>query len=164
VVANHVFCRSCGYIPCVCRHEQWWMHRYVAQIPGFTKSLCIHNHTQSGWDRPKSYSSKPCGNNSEVIGIDWAAVGICQSCPARSKQSTAHMVPEYWSWWIWYPRKWSLPTLWSGTEESASWLDESTDHHYTDDFADSAVLWGLYNVADREWRLVAVWWTIILDC
>jgi len=49
VVANQVFCRSCGYIPHVCRNEQWWRHRNAAQIPVFTKSICIHNHSQNGW-------------------------------------------------------------------------------------------------------------------
>jgi len=69
VVANQVFCGSCGYIPHVCRNVQWWKHRNATQIPELTKSLCIHNHTQSRRDRPKSYSSKPCSNKSEVLGI-----------------------------------------------------------------------------------------------
>jgi len=36
----------------------------------FAKSLCIRNYTQSRQARPKSHSSKPCGNNSEVLGVD----------------------------------------------------------------------------------------------
>jgi len=101
VVANQVFCGSCGYIPHVCRNRQWSMHRNAAQIPGFTKSLCIRNHSHSGRDRLKSYSTKPCSNNSEVLGIEWAVAGICISYPTRGKQSTRYMVTKYGTWWLW---------------------------------------------------------------
>jgi len=101
LMANQVFCRSCGYIPHVCKNGQWWMLSNAAQIPGFTKSLCICNYTQSGRDRPKSYSSNRCSNISEVQGIEWAAAGIYTSCPARAKPSTTHMVTEYGPWWLW---------------------------------------------------------------
>ena len=101
VVANQVFCKSCGYIPPVCRNGQWWTDINAALIPGFTQSLCICNHTKSGRDRPQSYCSKPWGNNSEVLAIERAAAGICTNCPVRAKQSTRHMVTEYRSWWLW---------------------------------------------------------------
>jgi len=101
VVANEAFCGSCGYIPHVCQNWQRWTHRNAAQIPGFMKSLCIHNHTQSGRDRPKSYSCKSCSNNSEILGFEWAVAGICTSCPARAKPSITHMVTKYRSWWLW---------------------------------------------------------------
>jgi len=101
VVANQVFCGSCGYIPHVCRNGQWWMHRNAAQIAGFTKSLGSCNHTQSGRDRPKSYCSKQCSYNSEVLGVKWAAEDICMSYLARAKQSSMYMVTKYGSWWLW---------------------------------------------------------------
>ena len=100
VVANNVLSGWCGYIPHEWRNGQWWMHRNAAQMPGFTKSLCIHNRTLSGWDRPKSYSCKSCSSNSEILGVEWAAAGICTSCTARAKPSTTHMVAEYRSWWL----------------------------------------------------------------
>jgi hypothetical protein len=31
---------------------------------------CVRNYTQSGKDRPQSHSSKPCGDKSEVLGVD----------------------------------------------------------------------------------------------
>jgi len=102
VVSNQVFCGSCGYIPHVCWYGQRWTHRNAAQIPGFTKSLCICNYTLSGWNRPKSSSSKPCRDNSEGLSIEWAAAGNCTSYPARATQSTIYMVTEYVSWWQWY--------------------------------------------------------------
>ena len=76
------------------------MHRNAAQIPGFTKSLSIHNHTQSGHDRPKSYSCKSSSNNAEILGIESAAAGMCMSSPAREKLSTTNMITEYRSWWL----------------------------------------------------------------
>jgi len=101
VVANKLLRGSCAYIPQGWRNGKWWTHRNAAQIPGFTISLCICNDTQSGRDRPKSYSCKPCSNYSEVLGIEWAAAGISTSCPARAKQSTTHMDTDYGSWWLW---------------------------------------------------------------
>jgi len=162
VVANEVFCGWCGYIPHVCRNEQWWTHRNAAQIPGFTKSLYIHNHTHSGRDRPKSYSCKSCSNNSEILGIEWAAAGICTSCTARAKMSPTHMVTDYRSRWLWSVREWSPPTLPSRANESTAWLDTSTEHYEIDDIPDSGGSWGPYKAADREWRHVAVWWTVTL--
>ena len=53
------------------------------------------NYTQSGWDRAKSHSNKPCGNNSEVLGIEWAAAGICTGCRTGAKQSSTHMAIEH---------------------------------------------------------------------
>jgi len=94
-VANQVFCGSCGYIPHVCRNAQWWMRRNGAQIPGFTKYLSIHNYTQSGRDRPKSYTSKPCSNSSEVMDIESAAAGICMSCPATANVMREESTPRY---------------------------------------------------------------------
>jgi len=101
VVVNKVFCGSCGHIPPVSRDGQWWTDRNGAHFPGFIQFLCICNGTQSGQYRPKSYCSKPCGNNSKVVGIQWAVAGICTSCSVRAKQSTTHMVIEYRSWWLW---------------------------------------------------------------
>jgi len=86
VVANEVFCESCGYIQHVCRNWKWWTHRNAAQISWFVKSLCIHCDTQSWRYQPKSYSGKPCSNHSELLGIEWAAAGICTSCPVRENQ------------------------------------------------------------------------------
>ena len=99
-VANRVFCGSCGYITHICRNGQWWTHRNAAQILGFTKSLCICNYTQSRRDWPKSYSSKPCSNNSEVLGIEWAVAGIWTSCLARANPSSTPMITEYRSRWL----------------------------------------------------------------
>ena len=64
VVAHKVICGSFGYFLHVCKNGQWRVHRNAAQIPRFTKSLCVCYYTQSGWDRPQSHSSKPCGENS----------------------------------------------------------------------------------------------------
>jgi len=85
VVANQEFCGPCGYVPHVCRNGQWWTNRNAAYIPGFTKSLCICNNTQSRWDGPKSYCSDPCCYNSDDLGIEWATAGICTSCQAWAK-------------------------------------------------------------------------------
>jgi len=93
-VANKVFCGSGGYIPHLCQNGQSWTDSNAAQIPGFTKSHWIHNCTQSGWDRPKSYSGKSCSNNSEILGIAWAAAHNCPSCMARAKWSTTHMITD----------------------------------------------------------------------
>ena len=101
VVAQKRFCRSLGYFLHVCRDEQWWAHRNAAQIPRFAKSLCVHNFTQSGWDRPQSHRSKLCDNNSEVLGIEWAAPGICMDCPTGAKQSYTHLVIKHWTKWLW---------------------------------------------------------------
>jgi len=69
-VANQVFCWSFGYIPHVCRNGQWWPLRNAAQIRWLMKSLCIHNHTQPGWEHPTSYNCNPCSNNSELSVLD----------------------------------------------------------------------------------------------
>jgi len=83
-----LFCPLPGQV----RHLKWWLtkffvdnvdifHMYAEmgndectemqlEFHGFTKSLCIHNHTQCGRDRPKSYSCKSCSNNSEILGIE----------------------------------------------------------------------------------------------
>jgi len=82
VVANQVSCASCGYSLHVCRNEQWWAHRNAAQIVEFTKSLCIRNYTPRGPERRISFSSTLHRNDSEVLGMDWAAAGIYMSCPA----------------------------------------------------------------------------------
>jgi len=76
VVSNQLFCRSCGYIPHVCRNGQWWIDRNSAQIPGFAQSLCICNDTQSGLGQTKSYCTKASSNYSEVLGIERAVAGI----------------------------------------------------------------------------------------
>jgi len=100
-VANWVFCGSCGYIPHVCRTGKRWTHRDAAQFPGLKKSLCVCNYTQSGSDRPNSYSSKPCSKTSEVLGCEWAASGMCMSCPARAIHGSPKLVTCYGSWWLW---------------------------------------------------------------
>jgi hypothetical protein len=66
------------------------------------------------------------------------------------------------SWGLWYLREWSPPTLWSCPNDSPARLDESTKHHNNNDLLDSAVPWGPYDAADRQWRHLAVWWTINL--
>ena len=101
VVTLQIFCGLCGYIPHVCRYGQRWMHRNAAQIPGFTKSLCIRFYTYSWWNWPKSYTFTPCSNISDVLGIELAAAGICMSCPGRANLGNTHMVTEYNSWWLW---------------------------------------------------------------
>jgi hypothetical protein len=95
VVANQVFCQSYGYIPPVFRVGQQWTYRNAAQIPAFMKFLCIRTHTQSGQDRPKSCSCKPCSINSEMFGIGWVMPNNCTSCPAGGNQSTTPLVAEY---------------------------------------------------------------------
>jgi len=100
-VANQALYGLFGYNPHVCRNGQWWMYRNATWIPGFTKSLIILKYTQSGQDRPKSYSSIQCSKSLEVQVIEWAVAGICTSCPAGAKQSTTHMVTGYGSWWLW---------------------------------------------------------------
>jgi len=101
VVANEVVCRYCGYIPHECRNGQCWRDRNAVQIPGFTKSLCIHNDTEIGQDRPQSYTSKWCGNNSEVLGIERAVAEICTSCLAGAQPGTTYMFTEFRSLWLW---------------------------------------------------------------
>jgi len=101
VVANEVFCGSCGYIPHVCWNGQWWTHRNAAQIPEFTISIWIGNYTHSEQDRPISLSCIPCCNNSEVRGIERAVAGIGTSSPVRAKQTTTHMGAQVGSWWLW---------------------------------------------------------------
>jgi len=66
--------------------QQWAMmnRQKFSSIPGFMQSLCIVNNMQNGLDRLKSYCSKRCGNNSEVLGVEWAAAGISISCPVRA--------------------------------------------------------------------------------
>jgi len=88
VVANEVFCRSCGCFPHVCRDGQWWTHWNAAQIPRFTQSLCIRNNTQSGRDLYISHCSTQCGNKSGFLCTEWGAAGICTSCPVTAQQST----------------------------------------------------------------------------
>ena len=100
VAVNKAFCGSCGYILRVDRNGRWWSDRNGDLIPGFTQSLCIRNDTQTGRDQPNLYCSKLCSTLSEVLGIAWAAAGICPSCPIRAKQSTSQMVTEYGSWWL----------------------------------------------------------------
>jgi len=101
VVAHKVFCRSFGCFLLVCRTGQWWAHRNAAQIQRFAKSHCVHIYTQSRWDRPKSHHSKPWGNNSDVLGIEWAAAGMCTGCPIGAKQSSTHLAIEHWKKWLW---------------------------------------------------------------
>jgi len=79
VVANHVFCGSCGYIPHVCCNQQYWTPRKATQIPGFKKPLCIRHYTHSRWDRPKSFRCTLYSSNYEVLGIEWAVAGIYMS-------------------------------------------------------------------------------------
>jgi len=93
-VANKLFSGSCGYIPDICRNVEVWTYRNAAAIPGLTKSLWMRNQIPSGQDRPKSYSSEPCSNNSEVLCIKWAVVGICTGCLARAK--TEYQTHGYW--------------------------------------------------------------------
>ena len=163
-MAYQVFCRSCGFIQQVCRTGQWWKHRKAAQIPGFTKSVCICNYTQCGWDRLKSYNSKLCGNNTEVLHIEWAAGGICMSCPAKANPSTTNMVTQYGSWRLLSPYTWCPSTLCSGPSDNPAQLDQSTKHHDVNDILDSGDSWGPYQEANREWAPIAVRWTIIIDC
>jgi len=111
VVADQVSRRSCGYTPHVCWNGQCWTHRNAAQIPGFMKSVCIGNYTQSGWKRPKSYSCKRCIDNWAVQGMEYPAAGICMSSPARVKLSTSHIITERGSWKLCSPREWSPSTL-----------------------------------------------------
>jgi len=69
-VSNEVCCASCGHFPHVCRNRQWLMHRNAAHIPTLTKSLHIHNDTQSGRDWPNSHICTPCSDNSEIVWIE----------------------------------------------------------------------------------------------
>jgi len=101
VVAHQVFCWSFEYFLHVCGNGQQWGHRNASQIPTFIKSLCVCNYTQSGWDRAQSHSSKPCGNNLEVLGIEWAAPGIYTGCPTGAKQSSTHMAMEHRTQCLW---------------------------------------------------------------
>ena len=101
VVIHKVFWGSCGYIPPVCRNGQWWTVRNTGQIAGLMQSLCICNDPESGQDQPICYCSKPCSNNSEVLGIELAVAGICMSFPVWAKQITTHMVTEKRFWWLW---------------------------------------------------------------
>jgi len=111
IVANQVLCWSCGYIPHVCRYEQWWWHRNATKFPGFMKSLSMCNDTHYEWDRHISHSSKPCSNNCEALGITWGAAGICTSCLAMAKLSAMYLVTEYGPWLLLYLREWSFPTI-----------------------------------------------------
>jgi len=149
----------------VCGNGQQWAHRNAAQFPRFAKSLCVCNYSQSGRDRSQSDSSKPCGNNSEVLGIEWAAPGICTGCPSGAKQSSTPMAIEPWTQWLWKQSEWSPPALWSGSNESPAWSDEPTQHHDEYDIPDSGVSVGPYNAAYGACRLHAIrWWgwTIII--
>jgi hypothetical protein len=103
LVTNLVFGWSFGYISYVCRNGQWLMHRNAAQITGFTTPLCGRNHTQSGWNRPKSYCSKPCSVNSEDLGVEWAAEDICTSHLAMAKERSIYMVTKCRSSCLWLP-------------------------------------------------------------
>jgi hypothetical protein len=91
VVAYNAFGGSSGLFLHICWNGQRWAHRNAAQIPRFAKCLNVCNYNQSGWDVPKSHSSKPCGNISEVLGIEWAAPGHCRGCPTVAKQSPTYM-------------------------------------------------------------------------
>jgi len=101
VVAHKAFCRQLGYILYVSGNGQQWVNRYAAQIPRFAKSLCVGNYTQSGWNRPQCHSSKPCGYNSEVLSIEWAAAGIYAGCPTGAKHRFTHMATEHWTHKLW---------------------------------------------------------------
>jgi len=118
VVAHKVLCGSFRYILHVCGNGQRCAHTNAAQIPRFAKSLCVRNYTQSGQNRPKSHISKPCGNNSEGLGIEWGAPGICTSCPTGAQLSSTHMAIEHWTQWLWQQSEWSPPALGSSTNES----------------------------------------------
>jgi len=59
------------------------------------KSLSSGIYTQLGPDRPKYHSSKLCSNNSEVLGIEWEAVGITLSGLTKAEKSTTHMPTNY---------------------------------------------------------------------
>ena len=87
VVVNQVFHRSCWYIPHVCRNGPCWKHRNAFEILEVMKSHCICQNTQSGWDRPQSYSGKPPSNNWGFLGIKWVVAGICLSWPARANRA-----------------------------------------------------------------------------
>jgi len=52
---------------------------------------CVRNYTQSGWDRPQSHVSKPCGNNSEDLGVQWAVASL-----ARVVRLGQNRVPHTW--------------------------------------------------------------------
>jgi len=118
VVANKVFCWSCGYSPHVCWNRHRWTDRNAAQFSGFTQSLCICNNMKCGRNQHKSYCSKIGGNNSEILGMERAVAAICMSCLVRAKESTVNMVTEYGSWWLLWLHKW-LPSIFlSGPIES----------------------------------------------
>jgi len=95
VVAKKMVSRSVGYFLHVCGNGQRLVQRNATQIPRITKSLCIHNYTKSAWEKPESHSSKPCCNDSEVWGIEWAAPGICTGCPTGENR-VPHIVPHTW--------------------------------------------------------------------
>jgi len=101
VGAHKVFCGPFRYILHVCSNGHQWAHRNAAQTPTFAKSLCVCNYTQSGWDSPQSHSSKPCGDNSEVLGIEWAAAGNCTGRPNGAKQSSTKMAIVHRTQWLW---------------------------------------------------------------
>jgi len=97
VVANKGFCRSCGHIPHICRNAWCWTNWSVAEIPEYTNSISICN-TQSSQEWSKTYFSKLCCNNSEVLGIEWIVAGISKCCSVLAKQTTTHIVIKYGSW------------------------------------------------------------------
>jgi len=102
-----LFCPLPGQV----RHLKYWLTKCFAnQLDIFymyaemsnnertkmqLKSLCVRNYTPSGWDRPRSHSSKPWGNTAEVLGIEWAAPGICKGCLTGGK--TQFYTPGYWT-------------------------------------------------------------------
>jgi hypothetical protein len=152
-------CAWFGYFLPVCRNGQQWVHRNAAQILTFAKFLCDCNYTQSGWVRPETHSSKPCDNDSEVLGIKWAVPGICTGCPTGAKQSATHMAIEHLTQWLWSQSEWSPPALWSGTNESPAWRYEPSEHDNFDDIPTSGVSEGPYVAAYGVWRYGAVrWW------
>jgi hypothetical protein len=144
VVAHIVSCGLVGYSPDLFGNGQWWANRNGAQIPRFAKSLCVCNYAQCGWDRPQSHSSKPCGNNSENLCMEWVVPGLCTGCLTRATQSPTHLAIEHWTRWLWLQSEWSPPALWSGTNESLAWLDEPSEHHSFDDIPHSGVLGTTY--------------------
>jgi hypothetical protein len=165
VVASKVIYRLFGLILHVCGNGQWWAHRIVAPIPRFPKSRCVCNYTQSGWDSLTSHKSKPCGNNSEVLGIEWAVPGLYTGCPTWASQSSTNLAIAHWTKWLWLPRKWSPPAFRSGTNESPTWPGEPPRHHDFDDIPDYRMSWKPYKaVYGGKWCPTITWWrwTIII--
>jgi len=96
----HTFLWILGYWRHVFRNGQQWPPRNAAEIPRFAQCLCVCNYTKSGFDRPQSQRCKPCSNNSEVLGIEWAVAEIWTSYPTGAKLCSTHMAVEYWTQWL----------------------------------------------------------------